>query len=63
MLENGDPLEGLTNYGTFSVTFGGVTWHPQALAMMEYFGDPANFSVNNWLDNQNHLTKVCQNGQ
>ena len=63
LLENGDPLEGKTNYGTFSVTFGGVTWHPQTLAMMEYFGAPANFSVNNWLDNQHIETSVCQNGQ
>jgi hypothetical protein len=63
LLEVGDPLETLANYGTFSVTFGGVTWHPQALATMEYFGDPANFSVNNWLDNQHLLSSVCQNGQ
>ena len=61
-LETGDPLEGLANYGTFTVSFNSVTWHPQALAMMEYFGDPANFSVNNWLDNQNLLSRVCQNG-
>jgi hypothetical protein len=63
LLETGDPLEGKTNYGDFNVTFGGVTWHPQTLAMMEYFGDPANFSVNNWLDNQHIETSVCQNGQ
>ncbi len=62
ILEVGDPLEGLAQYGDFSVTFGGVKWHPQALAFMEYFGDPANFSANNWLDNQNMLTSVCQNG-
>jgi len=63
LLETGDPLEGLANYGDFNVSFGGVTWHPQTLAMMEYFGDPANFSVNNWLDNQHLLSQVCQNGQ
>ena len=62
LLETGDPLENLANYGDFSVSFGGVTWHPQALAQMEYFGDPANFSVNNWLDNQHLLSSVCQNG-
>lgn len=59
-LEVGDPLEGLANYGDFPVTFNGVTWHPQALAFLEYFGAPANFSANNWLDNQNYLTNVCQ---
>ncbi len=63
LLENGDPLEGKANYGDFNVTFGGVTWHPQTLAMMEYFGDPANFSMNNWLDNQHIESSVCQNGQ
>jgi len=63
ILEVGDPLEGKAHYGTFPVTFAGVTWHPQALAMMEYFGDPANFSVNNWLDNQHIETNVCQDGQ
>jgi hypothetical protein len=62
LLETGDPLEGKPNYGDFNVSFGGVTWHPQALAMMEYFGDPANFSVNNWLDNQHIETSVCQDG-
>lgn len=63
LLETGDPLEGKANYGDFNVTFNGVTWHPQALAMMEYFGDPANFSVNNWLDNQHIESSVCQDGQ
>ena len=62
ILETGDPLEGLANYGDFSVTFNGVTWHPQALAWMEYFGEPANFSANNWLDNQHLLSSVFQNG-
>ena len=46
----------------FDVTFNGITWHPQALAMLEYFGAPANSSVNNWLDNQHLLSSVCQNG-
>lgn len=63
LLEVGDPLEGKANYGDFTVNFGGVAWHPQAEAWMEYFGDPANFSANNWLDNQHIETSVCQNGQ
>jgi hypothetical protein len=63
LLENGDPLEGKANYGDFNVSFGGVTWHPQTLAMLEYFGAPANFSMNNWLDNQHIESSVCQNGQ
>ncbi len=63
LLEVGDPLERLSNYGTFSVTYNNVTWHPQDLALLEYFGAPANFSVDNLLDDEGHLTKVCQNGQ
>ncbi|HEY5048361.1 MAG TPA: hypothetical protein VII49_10095 [Rhizomicrobium sp.] len=62
ILENGDPLEGLANYGDFSVVYNGVTWHPQALAFLEYFGAPANSSANNWLDNQHLLSSVCQHG-
>jgi hypothetical protein len=63
-LEVGDPLEGLANYGTFPVVVGGVTFHPQALAFMEYFGEPANFSANNWEDNEHLLNgAVCYNGQ
>jgi len=63
LLEVGDPIEGLANYGDISVVFNGITWHPQALTFMEYFGEPANFSGNNWLDNNHDLTTVCQNGQ
>ena len=62
ILENGDPLENLANRGDFPVVYNSVTWHPQALAFMEYFGEPANFSANNWLDNQQLLSTVCQNG-
>jgi hypothetical protein len=62
LLENGDPLEGKANYGDFTINFGGVDWHPQTLAFLEYFGAPANFSMNNWLDNQHIETTVCQNG-
>jgi hypothetical protein len=63
-LEVGDPLEGLANYGTFPVVLGGVTYHPQALAFMQYFGEPANFSANNWEDNEHLLNgAVCYRGQ
>lgn len=62
-LDAADPTGGFANYGTFPVTYGGVTWHPQALAWLEYFGAKKNFSGNNWLDNQHLLTSVCQNGQ
>jgi hypothetical protein len=63
LLEVGDPIEGLANYGTFPVTFNGVTWHPQALTFISYFGAKAKASANGWLDNQHLLTSVCQHGQ
>jgi hypothetical protein len=63
LLEVGDPIEGLANYGDITVNYNGINWHPQAMAWMEYFGEPANFSGNNWLDNNHDLTRVCQNGQ
>ena len=63
LLEVGDPIEGLANYGTFPVTFGGVTWHPQALTFISYFGAKTKGSANGWLDNQHFLTSVCQHGQ
>jgi hypothetical protein len=63
LLEVGDPLEGLANAGTFPVNVNGITYHPQALTFLEYFGAPANSSANNWLDNQNLTTSVCQYGQ
>jgi hypothetical protein len=63
LLEVGDPIEGLANYGTFTVTFGGVTWHPQALTFLSYFGAPLKDSANSWYDNQHYLTSVCQHGQ
>jgi hypothetical protein len=62
ILEVGDPIEGLANYGTFPVTENGNTYHPQALTFLEYFGAPANTSANNWLDNQHLLSGVCSNG-
>ena len=64
-LENGDPLEGLSNYGTFAVTLNGITWHPQDLVFLKYFGQNPSTSVNNWwtFNNSSSVTKVCQYGQ
>jgi hypothetical protein len=62
-LDVGAPAGDLANYGTFPVTFGGVTWHPQDLAWLEYFAAPKNFSGNNWLDDQHLLKRYCQGGQ
>ena len=65
ILENGDPLEGLANYGTFPVTSKGVTWHPQDLVFLKYFGQTPSTSVNDWwtFNNNPAVTSVCQFGQ
>ena len=61
-LDPAGPLASFPDYGTFKATYGGVTWHLQTLAWLEYFGAKARFSGNNWLDNQHLLSSVCQNG-
>jgi hypothetical protein len=59
ILEVGDPLEVLNNYGTFEVTLNKITWHPQSLAMMPYFGDATSTSANGWTALHNDITNVC----
>jgi hypothetical protein len=60
ILEVGDPLEVLANYGTFTVNLNKFTWHPQSLAMMPYFGDtPTSVSANGWVALHNDITNVC----
>jgi len=59
ILEVGDPLEGLANYGTFTVAMNGITWHPQEMAMMPYFGAPTSTSSNGWTSMHNSITNVC----
>ena len=59
ILEVGDPLEGLPNYGTFTVKLNKFTWHPQSLAMMPYFGAPTSTSANGWTALHNDITNVC----
>ena len=59
IMENGDPLEGLTNYGTFTVALNGFTWHPQSLVMQPYFGAPTSTSANGWVALHNDITNVC----
>jgi hypothetical protein len=59
ILEVGDPLEGLPNYGTFTVNLNKFTWHPQSLAMMPYFGDATSTSANGWTALHNDITNVC----
>ena len=62
VLENGDPLEGNANYGGYPYTTGGFTYNLQDLAMLEYFGAPANTSVNNWTTFQGESLPFCSKG-
>jgi len=59
IMENGDPLEGLPNYGTFTVSLNGKTWHPQSLVFQPYFGAPKSTSANGWVALHNDITNVC----
>jgi hypothetical protein len=63
IMENGDPLEGKANYGTYPYKFSGFTFHPQDLVFVTYFGAPADTSVNNWTTFQGESEGICQNGQ
>ena len=63
IMENGDPLEGKTNYGTYPYKVQGFTFHPQDLVFVTYFGAPANTSVNNFTTFQGENEAICQNGQ
>jgi hypothetical protein len=62
LYENGDPLEGEANYGSYPYVVGGVTYHLQDLVMPPYFGAPVNTSVNGWSTFQGTKLAVCQNG-
>ncbi|HEY6768863.1 MAG TPA: hypothetical protein VI386_29260 [Candidatus Sulfotelmatobacter sp.] len=63
ILENGDPLEGETNYGGFHYVLHGFTYNLQDLVTLPYFGAPTSTSVNGWLSFQgNSSLSVCSNG-
>ncbi len=63
ILENGDPLEGLANFGAFPYVLHGFTYNLQDLVTLPYFGAPTSTSVNGWLSFQgNSSLSVCSNG-
>jgi len=63
ILEVGDPLENLPNYGAYPYTLHGFTYNLQDLTFIGYFGAPLNTSVNSWWTFQNYpFTRICQNG-
>ena len=59
ILEVGDPLEGLGNYGAFPYKLNGFTYNLQSLVYIGYFGAPTKDSANKWLAFQNDETHVC----
>lgn len=63
ILENGDPLEGETNYGGYPYTLNGFTYNLQDLVWLKYFGQTPSTSANNWWSFQNASLSVCSNGQ
>jgi hypothetical protein len=65
ILENGDPLEGGQPghpFGDYQYPLNGFTFNLQDLVTLEYFGAPANTSVNNFFTLQGQTLSVCQNG-
>jgi hypothetical protein len=63
LLENGDPLEGLANFGGIPYTLNGFTYNLQDLVFLQYFGQSPSTSVNGWFSFQNANVAVCSRGQ
>jgi len=62
ILENGDPLENLPNFGGVPYVLHGFTYNLQDLVTLPYFGAPPSTSVNNFFSFQGKTLTVCQNG-
>jgi len=63
ILENGDPLVPIGEFGTFEKKVGKITYHPQSLVYLPYFGAPTSTSANGWYSELNELTQVCPGSQ
>jgi len=59
ILEVGDPLVPVGEFGTFPLTEGGFTFHPQDLVFLAYFGAPITTSVGNQYSFNAQMTHVC----
>ncbi|MBV8800005.1 MAG: hypothetical protein JO208_09375 [Alphaproteobacteria bacterium] len=59
ILENGDPLEGRSNYGAFKYTVNGFTYNLQDLVYLGYFGAPRRTSVKQLLSFNQLEQGVC----
>ena len=59
IMEVGDPLEGLQNYGSFPYKDKKFTYNLQSLVYMPYFGAPLTDSANQWYALQDDMSHVC----
>ena len=59
IMEVGDPLEGLANYGGFPYKDKKFTYNLQSLVYMGYFGAPTSDSANQWYALQDDMSHVC----
>src|SRR6202521_4970653 len=59
LMEDGDPLENNSNYGTFPYSLGGFTYHLQSLVFFDYFGAQKATSVHGWYSFQHDMSHVC----
>jgi len=65
LMEVGDPLETEPNYGYFPYTgSNGLSYHPQDLVFINYFGAPRNTSLKNWFtfQDETNVTAPCDRG-
>ncbi len=63
LLEVGDPLENMPNYGAYPYTLNNFVYHLQDLVLLPYFGAPSSISVNGWSTFQGTPVSVCEYGQ
>src|SRR5215469_6404033 len=54
LLEVGDPLETLPNFGDYAYTLNGFTYHLQDLVFLDYFSGNSTIPVNHWFSFQNN---------
>jgi hypothetical protein len=59
IMEVGDPLEGLPNYGAFKYKDHRFLYNLQSLVYLGYFGAPQSDSANSWLAIQDDESHVC----
>lgn len=59
LMEVGDPLEGLANYGAYKYKDKGFTYNLQSLVYMSYFGDALSTDANEWYALQDDMSHVC----